>query len=229
MGCGCFDSNYENNPERLNQMVARILDKINKDIVSKYPGAGTTLCFSLVMQNSLYMCNIGDSKGFVMKNGHIIYETKTHNVTDCLLHIPDDFGRFHVRSNVISHYLGNDAQDVKSCIFSDIIPMDKNNDYHVVLCSDGLSDCLSNDQIMDTVNRSSSEHVARDLVSRALNSRSSFQQELENSRRKYGIMGKFNFNKLVKVLRENGMDKDYEKIIMGGKDNTTVVSGVVRR
>ena len=220
---------YQNDNHHVNQMVASQLDKINSDILRKYSGAATTLCFSIVKQDNLYMCNIGDSKGFVMKNGKFIYETKTHNITDSILELPENFGRFHPESNVITHALGMKEQQTHSCFYSNTIPMDKNNDYQVVLCSDGVSDCLNRDQIVDIVCHSQDGSIARNLVNSALNSKSSFQQELENSKRQFGIMGRFNYRKLVDFLRKNGLNEDYEKVIVGGKDNTTAVSGVIKR
>ena len=62
-----------------------------------------------------------------------------------------------------------------------------------------------------------------------MNSTSSFQVELQKAKRKFGIMGRSNFRKLVDFLRMNNMGEKYENIIKGGKDNTTAVVGSIKR
>ena len=218
---------YQSDNSKLEQMVKEVLNKINNDIVNKYPGAGTTLCFSIVKNDNIYMCNIGDSKGFVMKDGKFIYETKTHNIAEMYYKVPLDFVRFHPKSNVVVYSLGLDRINVGACVYSDTIPMDRNSEYQVTLCSDGVTDCLSRKQIWEIASKS--DNVARDLVYASLDSKSSFKQELEKSKRKFGIIGRQSFRVLVDYLKNRDMGIDYENVIIGGKDNTTAVSGTFRR
>ena len=179
------------------------------------------------MKDNIYMCNIGDFKGFVMKDGKVVYETKTHNLVEMYYKIPLDFARFHPKSNIVVYSLGLEGLNVGDSIYSDTIPMDRNSEYQVALCSDGVSDCLSIEQIRKIASKS--DNVAFDLVDAALNSKSSFKQELEKSKRKFGIIGRQSFRVLVDFLKNRGMGSDYENVIIGGKDNTTAVSGVIRR
>ena len=177
--------------------------------------------------DNIYMCNIGDSKGFVMKDGKFIYETKTHNIAEMYYKVPLDFVRFHPKSNVVVYSLGLDRINVGACVYSDTIPMDRNSEYQVTLCSDGVTDCLSRKQIWEIASKS--DNVARDLVDASLDSKSSFKQELEKSKRKFGIIGRQSFRVLVDYLKNRDMGIDYENVIIGGKDNTTAVSGTFRR
>ena len=220
---------YNSNNDALQGIIGKQLDYINAEIIKKYPGAGTTLCVAIVKNDNVFMCNIGDSKGFVMQDGKMIYETPTHNLAESCLHIPSDFARFHDRSNVVVESLGIHDDIVSDSCYYNTIPLQKDRDYQVVLCSDGVSDCLSQDEIRETVLHSNSEDVAKNLVDRALKNKSSFQTELDKSKRKFGIFGKHNFRKLLDRLRRAGMDENYERVIEGGKDNTTAVSGTIRR
>ena len=220
---------YNSNNDSLQGMIGKQLDYINTEIIKKYPGAGTTLCVAIVKNDNVFMCNIGDSKGFVMQDGKMIYETPTHNFAESCLCIPGDFARFHSRSNVVIENLGIGDGIVSESCYYNTIPLQKGSDYQVVLCSDGVSDCLSQDEIRETVLYSNSENMFKNLVDRALNIKSSFQTELEKSKRKFGIFGKHNFRKLLDRLRRAGMDENYERVIEGGKDNTTAVSGTIRR
>ena len=59
-----------------------------------------------------------------------------------------------------------------------------------------------------------------------MNSKSTYQEELNNTFRQYAIAGvsDANFVRLVDFLRRVGMGIDYNRTINGGKDNTTAAA-----
>ncbi len=217
---------FSKNDFQLDEGVVKTLSLIDRRIKKEHPGSGTTLCFAIQKEDSIYMANIGDSRGFVLEDGKLNYQTMSDNIPS-VNGIPESFGRFHPQSNVLLNSLGNlrGNHNFFEAIHKNSIPMKRGKNYSVVLCSDGVSDCLSDDEIMYVINHSDSDSVASNLVHSALNHRSSFKEELENYKIQAGIMGKFAYKKMLKVLKSFGMNEDYDKIIPGGKDNTTAIYG----
>ena len=223
------DEYFNNNNENLSASFDYKCLEIDKKIKKLYPNAGTTLCAAIVKNNNIFISNVGDSQGIVMENGNLIYQTESDNLLSVISEIPESFSRFHSRSNVILYGLGVLPSEYTQTHHY-TVDMKSGNVYQVVLCSDGISDCLTVDQLVEISNATSkSENLSQKLVDSALNSRSSFQEELEKYRIKSGILGRKNYNNLVNLLSQYGMDYQYDSVIMGGKDNTTSVNGVFKR
>lgn len=220
------DYYYSHDHTDLDSELSRVVLKANDEIKRRCHGGGTTLCAAIIREDNIYIYNIGDSKGFVLEDGNFIYTTKSDSLPS-ILGVPEAFERFHPDSNRITRAVGILNRDTS--ISGTVIPMKDGKTYNVVLCTDGVSDCLSDDEIANIVNYSDRDQVAYHLVDSALNRRSSFQEELKKCKVKAGIMGRFNYVKLEKQLESLGMDKDYEMVIYPGKDNATAVSYETRR
>lgn len=231
---------YNDDDDLVANVNNKIID-IDKRIKDLGVGAGTTLCFSIIKNDHILMASVGDSMGYVFRDGDLVYSTKPDNY----IFVDSDIkklgnkkfenislDRFHPMSNKITAALGIlDSElygmDILKC---SNIPMMDNNDYQVVLCSDGVSDCLSTDEIIDIVNDSEPSMVASNLVDGALNNRSSFKEELEKCRVKAGIVGRGTFKKIKNILDRYGMNEEFDRVINGGKDNTTAISsGIIGR
>ena len=53
-------------------MLDRKLGEIDNKIKNATRSGGTTLCFSIIRNNSIVMGNIGDSKGLVFEDGNLV-------------------------------------------------------------------------------------------------------------------------------------------------------------
>ena len=232
-----FDSlpvkEFYNNDNRflINKINEKLID-IDKEIKRITSNGGTTLCFAIIKDKDIIIGNVGDSRGIVMENGRLKYSTTSQSLP-VLKGTPEPFDRFHPESNVIYNSLGNfqDGYDGAQVAEYCTIKMKDNKDYDILLCSDGVSDCLSNDRIVEIINSSSSDSIAQNIVESALNSYSDFRYEYEMQYRKVkaGITSASDWNKINRALELNGLNAETALKIKGGKDNATAVFEQVKR
>lgn len=133
----------------------KIVNKINKDIfeyVGKHEeskGMGTTLVCALVTKEYILIGNIGDSSGFAIKDKELHKITTDHTLVNLLLkagEISEEEARKHPKKNVLMKALGaNNPIDI------DIFDCDLDID-GILLASDGLTNMLSKDNIMEVLN-----------------------------------------------------------------------------
>ncbi len=107
-------------------------------------GMGTTLVVAIVTKEYILFGNIGDSSGFVMKDDHLHKVTYDHTLVNLLLkagELTEEEAKDHPKKNVLMKALGaNDPIDI------DIFDCDLDIS-SILLCSDGLTNMLDNEQI----------------------------------------------------------------------------------
>ena len=112
-------------------------------------GMGTTIVLALLTDEFLIFGNIGDSSGFVFKNGKLHKITKDHTLVNLLVEageISPDEALNHPKKNVLMKALGTEAIQTL-----DIFEVDRDVDA-VMLCSDGLTNMLTIEQIEKVLN-----------------------------------------------------------------------------
>lgn len=112
-------------------------------------GMGTTCVIALVTPDYLLFGNIGDSSGFVKKDGALYKITHDHTLVNVLVeagNLSEEEAQVHPRKNVLMKALG--AQEK---IEMDIFNVERDVD-EVMLCSDGLTNMLTLDQIEKVLN-----------------------------------------------------------------------------
>ncbi len=131
------------------------INEINKmilDYPKEFPeasGLGTTLVVALLTEEFLIFGNIGDSTGYVMKNNKLLKVTKEHTLVNFLLsvgEITEEEALNHPKRNVLMKALG--ATEVCEL---DIFDVERNVE-GIMLCSDGLTNMLSKEQIEKVLN-----------------------------------------------------------------------------
>jgi len=107
-------------------------------------GMGTTLVVAIVTKDYILFGNIGDSSGYVIKDAHLHKVTYDHTLVNLLLkagELTEEEAKDHPKKNVLMKALGaNDPIDI------DIFDCDTDIS-SILLCSDGLTNMLDNDQI----------------------------------------------------------------------------------
>lgn len=108
-------------------------------------GMGTTVVLAVLTDKFLVFGNVGDSSGYVVKANKLHKVTKDHTLVGLLLESGDitpEEAAFHPKKNVLMKALGaGPKQDVD--IF-DILDTEIDG---ILLCSDGLTNMISLDQI----------------------------------------------------------------------------------
>ncbi|MBR1417041.1 MAG: Stp1/IreP family PP2C-type Ser/Thr phosphatase [Bacilli bacterium] len=129
--------------------------EINQNILSytkdheESVGMGTTVVLALLTKEFLIFGNIGDSSGFAIKNGKLHKVTHDHTLVNLLVEAGDlteEEAKYHPKKNVLMKALGGNEK-VELDIFD--VDISANG---ILLCSDGLTNMLTNEQIEKVLN-----------------------------------------------------------------------------
>lgn len=136
-----------------------IVKEINEKIFSytslhpESKGMGTTLVIAVKTDDYILYGNIGDSSGYVIKKEKIHKVTKDHTLVNLLVstgELTEEQAKFHPRKNLLTRALG--ATDP---IEIDIFDVD-NSVNGLFLCSDGLTNMVTEEQIEKVLNSNAS-------------------------------------------------------------------------
>ena len=116
---------------------------------------GTTAAMLLFDKKAIYLCNIGDSKIFQYSSGKLEQISVDHIGMAVFGHKPP-----------LTQNLGIPECEIK------IDPYIANGEYHVgdmfLICSDGLTDMVSNEEICETLKSGNPSNIAAELLGLAL-------------------------------------------------------------
>ncbi|QLY81975.1 Stp1/IreP family PP2C-type Ser/Thr phosphatase [Clostridium intestinale] len=141
----------------------KVLSVSNKD--EEFKGMGTTIAACLITELHIYVANVGDSACFMLEEQKLIKVTKDHSLVQELLDsgsITEEEASTHPRKNIITRAVGA-YEEVMVDIFK--LPKVMKNKY--LLCSDGLLNEVTNDEIEDILNNYDNEEAAKQLVTLA--------------------------------------------------------------
>jgi len=130
-------------------------------------GMGTTLVLALLTPNFLLFGNLGDSSGFVVKNGRLEKITNDHTLVNLLVRSGEltmAEAKDHPNRNVLMKALGS-TTTVEMDIFDVEMDIDA-----ILLSSDGLTNMLEFDQINKVLNeKTTPEEKVKKLVVKSNN------------------------------------------------------------
>lgn len=116
-------------------------------------GMGTTLVLAVLTRDFLLFGNIGDSSGYVLRNGKIHKITSDHTLVNLLVksgELTEEEAKEHPRKNVLMRALGATTK-----VEMDIFDVETDVD-GIMLCSDGLTNMLDDEQIAKVLSEKSS-------------------------------------------------------------------------
>lgn len=153
------------------EWLRKIVKEINKKIFTyakdnpESKGLGTTLVIAIKTEDYILYGNIGDSSGYVIKNNILHKVTKDHTYVNILLEtgkIDEETAKNHPGKNLLTRALGaNDPIEI------DIFDIDTSVS-GLFLCSDGLTNMLTNEQIEKALNSNLSiEEIVLKLIKKA--------------------------------------------------------------
>jgi protein phosphatase len=121
----------------------KILEMADKN--SQYQGMGCTMVTALIIGNSLHLCHVGDARAYVCNEKGIVLLTRDHSFVMDLVQkgkLTREEARLSPMKNKLHQAIGASKTinpDYKHYILK--------NDDKILLCSDGLWDMMSDDQI----------------------------------------------------------------------------------
>ncbi|MDR0862777.1 MAG: Stp1/IreP family PP2C-type Ser/Thr phosphatase [Oscillospiraceae bacterium] len=112
-------------------------------------GMGTTLVAAAVMENGEAIVNIGDSRAYHIADGSIRRVTRDHSVVEEMVERGDitrEQARTHSSRNLITRSLGSPSGDA-----ADVFLLALKQGEYILLCSDGLSNVVTDEEIQREV------------------------------------------------------------------------------
>ena len=142
--------------EEVYQWLIHKIEEANNDILlrsTQYEdlyGMGTTWVAAIVIDNQLMIANVGDSRAYVLRNFQLKQLTEDQSLVNALLksgEITPEEAENHPNKNIVTQSLG-----VTSVVEIDFVRMTVKENDTLLLCSDGLSDMLSLEEIRNLMN-----------------------------------------------------------------------------
>lgn len=112
----------------------------------EFNGMGTTLVATLVINGRAAVVNVGDSRAYHIKDDGIVQISRDHSVVQDMVErgeLTQEESRTHPRKNLITRALGT-SPNIECDIF---YPEMSEGDY-ILLCSDGLSNLVNDQEIL---------------------------------------------------------------------------------
>ena len=112
----------------------------------EYRGMGTTAVILVFLNGMAYLAHVGDSRGYLIRGGEITQRTEDHSwVNEQVMagYLSDEQARTHPLRNVVTRALGGEAEvevDIRE------VPVQPGDIF--VLCSDGLTGMLRDEEIL---------------------------------------------------------------------------------
>jgi PPM family protein phosphatase len=129
-------------------------------------GMGTTVVLLLLVGDYAWVGHVGDSRAYLIRSNQIIRITEDHSLVAQWVvanRITPEEARFHPMRNIVSMALGT-RDSIRPAISRHLF---QEGDY-ILLCSDGLTEMLSDSEILKIVDTAHSpEHACQQLVDRA--------------------------------------------------------------
>ena len=139
-------------PDRIDNMLEQALEMANEAVYEQsqlseeYRGMGTTLVAAFFQKDQLTVANVGDSRAYLFNKDGVKSITTDPSLVELMVQrgeITREAAKFHPGKNLITRAVGTEAK--VSC---DLYHLKLNKGDSVLLCSDGLSNVMSDQEIL---------------------------------------------------------------------------------
>ena len=140
---------------RIENLIDEAIKKVNRDIFNfsntneKLSGMGTTVTVCFITKSFIQVANVGDSCCLAIKGNEIRKITKDHSLVQELVDsgsISEKEAENHPKKNIITRALGTN-----SSVIVDVFQLENNEYNSYILCSDGLTNELTKEKILQVV------------------------------------------------------------------------------
>ncbi len=127
---------------------------------------GSTVVAGVVIADHAYIAHVGDSRAYLMRDGFIRQITEDHTVVQDLVragYVSPEDAVYHPSSGILTRCLGQ--MDMPDPTFAEVIQLLPGD--RILLCSDGLSGMLEDEEIGEIVFHETPEEAVKVLVNLA--------------------------------------------------------------
>jgi protein phosphatase len=148
----------------------RLANKVIHDMAiahTQYHGMGTTIAVLAVMPELVISANVGDSRIYMVRNGQIERLSKDHSIVAEQVEMgimTTEEAQHSPLKHVLTRNLGS-----SETLDAEIYEIEPTNDDRFILCTDGLTDLVSDDEIQHMVlEQNDPEDLCRKFIDKAL-------------------------------------------------------------
>ena len=145
--------------EDVNERICEVASKLNKDCI------GTTLALIIIYEDYMYIYNLGDSRIYFISKYEIIQLSKDHTKAQMLYKsgiISKDEMKSSPSKNILTQYLGISTQNGNISPYKIQFRINKGDRF--LICSDGVSDLLNDNEIENIIRNSSTTDNAVSFI-----------------------------------------------------------------
>lgn len=148
-----WEQSEVDDPEKAAQWLIQAIQKENELIFEKgqakaeYLGMGTTIVGAVLLKDTFVLANIGDSRAYLARNQQLMQLTEDHSLVNELVksgEITREMAANHPRKNVLTRSLG-----MPGTVEVDVSNHSWLPDDYLLLCSDGLTNMVSEATILE--------------------------------------------------------------------------------
>jgi serine/threonine protein phosphatase PrpC len=137
-------------PERVASLIQEANRRVHERSSSdpSTSGMGTTMTVALVEDDGVVIGHVGDSRAYLVRNGHIEQITEDHSLVNELLKsgkLSAQEAEVHPQRSVITRAVGTDPD-----VDVDSFTIDARDGDVFLICSDGLTDMVDDERILET-------------------------------------------------------------------------------
>jgi len=149
------------------KILRNAIECANEEIFEKskeedFAGMGTTVVASTIVDSTLYVANVGDSRLYIIRDG-ITQITKDHSLVEEMIRVGEvkrEDARFHPDKNIITRAVGADAT-----VDVDFFEEELSAGDIILMCSDGLSNMVGDEDILGIIKKNKNvDDMADELV-----------------------------------------------------------------
>lgn len=166
-------ANWEN--DDISGMLKDIISNVNDELYhlslqdESTQGMGTTLIVTIFKNRKLYIGHVGDSRVYLIRDNSIEKVTCDHSFIEELVKngsITKDEAINHPKKNVITRAVGYELDLQVDTYEIDVVENDE-----ILLCTDGLTNMLEEDEILDIITKEKDPQVASDTLVESANNK----------------------------------------------------------
>ena len=164
---------HQQGEQNIHKVLVEAFDKANTHVFKmavsndKYTGMGTIMtALYLPGDGTAYCCHVGDSRLYTYREGNLVQVTRDHTYVADLQasgEITEEEAFIHPQRHVLMKALGVEESVRADSLHFKLLPDDR-----LLLCSDGLSDMLRQQEILDLMGGEDINSVADQLLERSL-------------------------------------------------------------
>ncbi|NLX61058.1 MAG: Stp1/IreP family PP2C-type Ser/Thr phosphatase [Tissierellia bacterium] len=161
-------NNLKLEDEYIVKIIKRSIWKANEEIYKRSLereecfGMGTTVTLAWDIKEKIYIGHVGDSRAYLLRNNELYQITEDHSLVEELIKngsISREEAKNHPQKNVITRAVGTSRE-----IHVDVIIKEKNKGDILLLCTDGLTNMLNDDEIKELLLDDDMQRACENLV-----------------------------------------------------------------